>query len=754
MREAGADRARRRRRSARATASTSPPWTETTTGAPGARAADRVARRRGVVGVDEVERERAPQPAQRERAASAPPTRPSDAVAARARRGEERHVVDARARRARRAAAGAAARAARAGRARAARRATGPGGAARARARRRRRRARRAPGGAPRRRARGRPRAGSTRRRRRRARLTAPARRQRLGRPASRVDVRAAGEEARRPRPRRPRAGRSRRSGAGGGPAWRRRSPSGEPGRGRRGRPVGVEAPAHREVRERQQHRRTRRRGSRSPGRSRRSACGGRARPGRRRVTGQAACEANACAGWASARPKRSATQQERVEEAGGQHDVVVDDQQPVGVVRAGARRAPRGGSPTCRAPGAPGASVQRDVVARAPQLGRDRAVTARELRAGDAGDEARAGAAARSRRGAAERARRCGAVERVRGEVARAAGEQRRGGRACPDVARQVRPVDGVAAAARPRRPGRGPRRLGASASRSRPAVCGGQHDPVAAAVAAGVPDAAGERAQLAGERRRGALRLVEAARVAAAVPAPRARARGCARPRPCGGGRRPPPRRSGSARPPRAAGAPTPPRRRVRSARGRTGRRARAPRGARARFAPQTSSASRSVGPRSSVVTGAARGRRRAGSCPRAARGSGRRTPRARGARPPRRAARRASRARRRRRRRGSRAGRPPRGLDRRVAGDVEPARRAERDVARAVRRARARSVAGSAGSSSTTTISAPCAAAWPAHGGERDREVVAPAAGREEDRGGGCHGAEEVRRLGFRR
>ena len=45
------------RRRRRTTDSTSPPWTEITTGTPGPRAPHRVAGGRGVVGVDEVERE-------------------------------------------------------------------------------------------------------------------------------------------------------------------------------------------------------------------------------------------------------------------------------------------------------------------------------------------------------------------------------------------------------------------------------------------------------------------------------------------------------------------------------------------------------------------------------------------------------------------------------------------------------------------------------------------------------------------------
>ena len=78
--------ARRARRSA--TDSTSPPWTETTYGAPGRGAAHGVAGGRGVVGVHEVVGERAPQAAQGERQRRAPPTRPSSrscaAAAARA----------------------------------------------------------------------------------------------------------------------------------------------------------------------------------------------------------------------------------------------------------------------------------------------------------------------------------------------------------------------------------------------------------------------------------------------------------------------------------------------------------------------------------------------------------------------------------------------------------------------------------------------------------------------------------------------
>ena len=87
--------------------STSPPWTETTYGVPGPRAPHRVAARRRVVGVDEVVGELPPQPPQRERAAAAPPTRPScRRCAAAAGRGTARSGP--RSRRAPRAAAGAA----------------------------------------------------------------------------------------------------------------------------------------------------------------------------------------------------------------------------------------------------------------------------------------------------------------------------------------------------------------------------------------------------------------------------------------------------------------------------------------------------------------------------------------------------------------------------------------------------------------------------------------------------------------------
>ncbi len=61
--------------------------------------------------------------------------------------------------------------------------------------------------------------------------------------------------------------------------------------------------------------------------------------------------------------------EQERVEEAGGQHDVVVDEQQPVGAVGRvrGERRAQV--RPLAE-PGRAGREVQRDVVARARELG------------------------------------------------------------------------------------------------------------------------------------------------------------------------------------------------------------------------------------------------------------------------------------------------------------------------------------------------------------------------------------------------
>ena len=85
---------------------------------------------------------------------------------------------------------------------------------------------------------------------------------------------------------------------------------------------------------------------------------------------------------------------------------------------------------------------------------------------------------------------------------------------------------------------------------------------------------------------------------------------------------------------------------------------------------------------------------------------------------------------------------------GVERRVAGDVDPARLAVREVARRRGAVTSRSVSGSAGSSSTTTISAPCAAACARHGRERHREVVAAAAGGEEERGGRASRGEEPR------
>ena len=55
---------------------------------------------------------------------------------------------------------------------------------------------------------------------------------------------------------------------------------------------------------------------------------------GRRRVSGQAACECRRCAGWASCEREALAEEQEAVEEAARQLHVVVDDQQPVAVLR------------------------------------------------------------------------------------------------------------------------------------------------------------------------------------------------------------------------------------------------------------------------------------------------------------------------------------------------------------------------------------------------------------------------------------
>ena len=206
--------------------------------------------------------------------------------------------------------------------------------------------------------------------------------------------------------------------------------------------------------------------------------------------------------------------------------------------------------------------------------------------------------------------------------------------------------------------------------------------------------------------------------ARMAAAVPRGAREARGCARRRRCGGGRRPRPRRSGSARPPRAAGAPTPPRRRARSGRGRTRRPASSAARRSVRFAPQTSSASRSSGPRSSVVTGSGSrpqacrfvpsSRARIGppnaSCSGFARGGGehRGEP---------------ARATRRRRRRGSRAGRRAAASTAALRATLSPRGAPERDVAGAVGSRRAARSRDRRAPSSTTTISASCAAAWPA-------------------------------------
>ena len=292
--------------------------------------------------------------------------------------------------------------------------------------------------------------------------------------------------------------------------------------------------------------------------------------------------------------------EQERVEEAGGQDDVVVDEQQPVGAVgRVGGERRAQVG-PLARSPGAPGSRCSATSWRERRELGRDRAADGRELGARDAGDVAR-GARGGSVRAARRTARACGAsARRRRGRAP--PGEQRaaaeRAGRAREVVGMPSRA--GAATGARARRalgerlaqPAGGLRGQTIPLPQRRRPVCQTQPASVRSSAASGgaVPFA-----------------RVEAPRLAAAVPARRARARGCARRRRCGGGRRPRRRRSGSARRRRAAAAPTPPRRPAPSAPGRTARRGRARARRTARFAPQTSSASRSAGPRSSVVTGA---------------------------------------------------------------------------------------------------------------------------------------------------
>ena len=309
--------------------------------------------------------------------------------------------------------------------------------------------------------------------------------------------------------------------------------------------------------------------------------------------------------------------------------------------------------------PGRARREVQRDVVARAGELGRDRAADGRELGARDAGDvdapRGRLGA-----RGAPDRAglRAASSTSAARSRAVPASSARRP---SVPERARQVRRRAAVAPSRRGRRPARGvparrATRLAQPAGGRR-----GHDDPVAAAAAAGVPDAARERAQLGGERRRGALargrsgaRARPRCQPARASPRMRASAPGAAVVDA---------RRRDVADPPAGGAQPALPLLLVARPRERRVERADA---VERRAADGEVRAPDELGV---AVRGAEverRHRRRLAPArvqvrrPRAARGSARRTPRARGARRPRRAARRATPARPRRRRRGSTAAR----------------------------------------------------------------------------------------------
>src|SRR4051794_15971278 len=266
--------------------------------------------------------------------------------------------------------------------------------------------------------------------------------------------------------------------------------------------PARVQAPAHLQVRERQQRGRGRRR-ERGHGADLHEAraMGEHAGPASRHVPRRVRRER--VRGLGEREAEALGEQQEAIEEAAREHDVVVDDQQPVGVRER--CRGQRGVDvrPLARAGGGRG-QVQRDIVSRAPQLAlqaRDRAPVLGPRDADDVHSPARSvprrapnppvrGQPLQSRADVAHRARK------------RAPAPER------PRAPRQVLRVERV------RRRRRGVERLGEPPERQR-----AEHDAGAAAPAHGVPDAAGERAQLRPWRGRDAFTPVIAARVAAAA-------------------------------------------------------------------------------------------------------------------------------------------------------------------------------------------------------------------------------------------
>ena len=88
-----------------------------------------------------------------------------------------------------------------------------------------------------------------------------------------------------------------------------------------------------RSSREREQHRERARARTRSPGPISTKRVSRTTLRGRRRVTGHAACESQAVGGLGEPQREALAEEQEAVEEAARQLDVVVDHQQPVAAV-------------------------------------------------------------------------------------------------------------------------------------------------------------------------------------------------------------------------------------------------------------------------------------------------------------------------------------------------------------------------------------------------------------------------------------
>ena len=192
-----------------------------------------------------------------------------------------------------------------------------------------------------------------------------------------------------------------------------------------------------------------------------------RRRRGRRRVTGHAACECSRWAGWASSEAGVLGAVQEAVEEAARQHDVVVDDEQPVEAGRRvlGEQRVEVLELAAAR-PSRPCASRRRG------GCGEARSARRRMRRPGrsmpSTRTRRRGGARARPRGPGAARGRRLDVEQRVRGA-------QRR-----PRAARarcRSRPERKSGSPRRPRSPrGRGVRRRARparSAARSRPSAC-----------------------------------------------------------------------------------------------------------------------------------------------------------------------------------------------------------------------------------------------------------------------------------------